>query len=137
VKFSRFSPYSQTTVQRALGSNSRRRSDSNNGAAFFFVTRAKFISIKTKFTGEEANNWSCSVYRVNTAGRVAFRLFNSAGATVGTMVSLAGYAGLATTTNADATVGAKVRMDVRGAIDNTQIFSSSLSDNTYFSGGRG
>ena len=137
MKFSKFGPYSTTTVQRALGSRSRNRSDSNNGAAFFFVDRTNLISIKTKFTGEETNNWSCSVYRINTAGRVAFRLFNAAGATVGTMVSLSGYAGLATTTNADATVGATVRMNVRGTISNAQGFSSSLSEKTYFTGGRG
>lgn len=138
MKFSKFSLFSKrSSIKRARSTNTIRQAAANSASCSFSVDFRNFLSVETNFIGTEANDWSCVVVKVNDEGRVAFRLFDPAGNTIGTVVVLTGYAGLVTAVNANATIKRYVTMSIVGSIANTQAFSADLTDYTFFSGGRG
>ena len=138
MKFSKFSLFSRNaTLKIARSTNVRRIPVVNTGSCFFAVDRSNYILVETTFTGTEANDWNCVVAKLNDSGRVAFRLYDPAGSTIGTVVVLTGYAGLVTAVNSNATVSRYVKLTLAGSISNTQAFSADLNDVTFFNGGQG
>ena len=134
MRFSKFSPFSATKAKRSFATRSRFLS---SGKAFFAVDRSNFIAFVTTFQTNEANDWSCVLVKLNDSGRVAYRLFDPAGTTIGTVVDLGGYAGLAPAVNANATIVQYTTCRIVGSIANTQGFSADLTDKTFFQGAKG
>ena len=134
MRFSKFSPFSKVKAKRSFASRS---TNSNPGIVYFSVDRDNFITIETTFQTNEANDWSCAVLNSNDLGRVVFRLFDSRETTVGTLVDLGGYAGLVSAINANALLSKYVKASITGTIANTQDFSESITDNTFFQGAIG
>ena len=137
MKFSIFGPFAKIATRKRTSAGNSRADRANPGLAYFAVDRDNFIRIETTFQSTEANDWSVVIVKLNESGRVALRLFDSAGATLATVVDLGGYAGLTTAVGANAVCSKHISMGITGSIANSVEFSTSLTDYTFFRGGRG
>jgi len=134
LKISKFGPHGVASI-----ASSKSRYRSTSAALVFRAANGNFISFIMKSNGAargmRGNGYGLSLYKVNETGRVAVKVLDRRGSELATLIDLGGYAGLAAAVAADATLSPLLTMRLSGSIPNTQAYSSSLTDYTYFTGG--
>ena len=137
VRVRRFGPRSVGATTPSRGTMGRGDSArSTNGTCIFYQDRNNYVVFKLtgRAQGFAGNRWSVLLYRSAT-NRFSVRIKDSKGDILATVTSSSGAAACATAVNANATLGAVVKMSVYGTIDNDTDFSADLDDYCKFTGG--